>query len=170
MNLDLPLWRALFPGGQTEALEGSICALSGSEHHWREQLRAAAGATSENDWLLVAADRSTAVRLLKIVPWRPSRSGQVRSRSAVVAAARDAGLETVATYTVWPSSGLPRVAYPVDNYRAFRWLQRTGVIGGGGGRIWARLLARSRFTTPLLWALAPGMILVCIKRGESGLT
>jgi len=168
MNLALPVWQALFPGGQAEALEGSICVLSGSERRWREQLLGAAGATSENDWLLVSADRSTAVRLLKIVPWRRSQSGGVRSRSAVVAAARDVGLETVAIYTVWPSSGLPKVAYPVDDYGAFRWLQRTGVIGGGGGRIWARLLARSRFTTPFLWALAPGMILVCIKRGESG--
>jgi len=46
------------------------------------------------------------------------------------------------------------------------WLQTSGVLGGGGNRLWARILARSVLFTPVAAALAPGIAFVVHRSGS----
>ena len=164
-DLDLPVWRALLPSQDSEACH--VLHLDGSEVEWRAELRKAVDSRAE--WFLIAGDRAAALALLKLLPWRKHSGGVGASRATILEAVSSVGLEPISLYSVWPTAGSPRVAYPLGAKRSFRWLQRSGVIGGGGSRVWARMLAQSRFATPILSLLAPGIILVS-RRGSVGRT
>jgi len=75
------------------------------------------------------------------------------------------GLEVVATYGLWPSARSPRIAFPWGHIHMLYWLQTSGVLGGGGNRLWARILARSVLFTPVAAAIAPGIAFVVRRTG-----
>jgi hypothetical protein len=76
-------------------------------------------------------------------------------------------LEVVARYGLWPSARSPRIAFPWGHIHMLYWLQTSGVLGGGGNRLWARILARSILFTPVAAALAPGIAFV-VRRSSGG--
>lgn len=141
------------------ALPTHTCELRGHDS-WRAELTAATKTTPPEGLLLILADRGLSQALLRFLShgrWRRAKSASLRKLRAQL---RESRFEVVAEYVIWPSSGSPRVALRAASFRALRWVQRSGVLGGGGNRLWARALARSALFTPLAYLLAPRVALV----------
>jgi hypothetical protein len=118
--------------------------------------------------LLLTCERGShraILRLLSSGRWRRVRTPSLRKLARVL---RNAELDIEARYAVWPSADRPRVVVPADCYAAVRWVQRSGVLGGGGQRLITRTLARSRLFTPLSFLLAPGVAVVARKAHRAG--
>jgi hypothetical protein len=118
--------------------------------------------------LLMTCERGShraILRLLSSGRWRRVRTPSLRRLARVL---RNAELDIEARYAVWPSADRPRVVVPADSYAAVRWIQRSGVLGGGGERLSTRMLARSRLFTPLAFLLAPAVAVVGRKARRGG--
>jgi hypothetical protein len=100
------------------------------------------------------------------LPWRRTRLGAANVHS-LCRRIRDLcnrqDRETRAAYVLWPSATNPRFAVPLDGGRAFAWLRRSGVLGGGSRAV-TRLLARQRMVNRILWWSSPGAFLVVEPR------
>jgi hypothetical protein len=164
-----PIWRILLPAenvGRTtgpESLRASTCELS-DRGSWRPKLMAAMETVAAKGALLVTADRSFPQALLGLVShsrWKRRRSPALREVRALL---HESGFEVLTEYAVWPSRGMPRVALRASSFRAFNWIQRSGVLGGGGDRVGARALARSALFTPVAYFLAPRAALIARRR------
>jgi len=105
------------------------------------------------------------LRLLSSGRWRRVRTPSLRRLARDL---RDAELDIEARYAVWPSADRPRVVVSADSYAAVRWVQRSGVLGGGGEGLIARTLARSRLFTPFAFLLAPAVAVVARKARPDG--
>ena len=159
-----PIWRMLVPdrsGGGASATP-NVLALSGRDPAWTASLEQGLKGTSGSDrTAIIVLDRPWSGALLSLLAhgrWRMMRAPSLRS---VRRELRDrAGADVIATFVLWPSARAPRIAFPRGKRRLVTWAQRSGVLGGGGNRLWARRLARSVFFTPIAALLAPGLALV----------
>jgi hypothetical protein len=118
--------------------------------------------------LLLTCERGShraILRLLSSGRWRRVRTPSLRKLARVL---RNAELDIEARYAVWPSADCPRVVVSADSYAAVRWVQRSGVLGGGGEGFIARTLARSRLFTPFAFLLAPAVAVVARKARPDG--
>jgi hypothetical protein len=166
-----PVWRILLPAeddGRTtgpESLRVSACELP-DRNSWRPKLMAATKTVAAKGTLVVTADRSFPQALLRLVShrrWKRRTSPALREVRAML---NESGFEILTEYAVWPSRGKPRVALRASSFRAFNWIQRSGVLGGGGDRVAARALARSALFTPVAYFLAPRAALIARRRGS----
>ncbi len=165
-----PVWRILLsaeedgPSGGSESLRVNTCELL-DRNSWRPALTAAMEAIPPSGFLVVNADRGLPQALLGLVShgrWRRSRPPSLRKVRALLHESR---FEILTEYTVWPSTGSPRVALRTSSFRAFSWIQRSGVLGGGGDRVGARALARSALFTPIAYVLAPRVAFIARRLG-----
>jgi hypothetical protein len=118
--------------------------------------------------LLLTCERGNHRAILQLLSsgrWRRVRTQSLRRLARDL---RDAELDIEARYAVWPSADCPRVVVSADSYAAVRWVQRSGVLGGGGEGLIARALARSRLFTPFAFLLAPAMAIVARKARPDG--
>ena len=100
----------------------------------------------------VGFDRSVARHLLGSARPRSLNAREVRRRI------QSMGAKVIARYAVWPSLHAPRLIYasPITGW----WLQRAGIIGGGGRSSRRQRLARSLVAAPVLAVIAPSSIWV----------
>jgi hypothetical protein len=118
--------------------------------------------------LLLTCERGSHRAILRLVSsgrWRRVRTPSLRRLARVL---RNAEFDIEARYAVWPSADRPRIVVPADSYAAVRWIQRSGVLGGGGERLITRMLARSRLFTPMAFLLAPAVAIVARKARRGG--
>jgi hypothetical protein len=165
-----PVWRILLsaeehgPSTGSESPRVNTCELL-DRSSWRPALTAAMESIPTSGFLLVNAHRGLPQALLGFVSharWRRSRSPSLRKVRALL---HESGFEILTEYAVWPSTGSPRVALRASSFRAFNWIQRSGVLGGGGDRVGARALARSALFTPVAYVLAPRVAFIARRLG-----
>jgi hypothetical protein len=129
------------------------CDLAGAAASWRDTLQAAIDRVPPGGALGVTGDRAVPMAVLEVLSharWRRAAGPSPRRVQDVL---RRGGLDVIGRYRMWPSSRNPRIAS--SGSRAAAWMQRSGVLGGGGNRMLMRAAARSRLTTPLVASLAP---------------
>jgi hypothetical protein len=118
--------------------------------------------------LIIPIEKPIARTLLTLAANRRWQYTPAPSASKVSAEVRRLGGRVVGVYSLWPSSRTPRIAFPQGKSGLVRWAQRSGVLGGGGNRLWARSAARSRLFTPFAKFMSPGVALVVdVKGGRS---
>ena len=132
---------------------------------WAGSLRSASAALGDDE-LIVSVGRPLARSALARLSGRGASSGKGPSPAEVREAFGKESLEVVETYGLWPSARSPRIAFPWGHIHMLYWLQTSGVLGGGGNRLWARILARSVLFTPVAAALAPGIAFVVRRPGR----
>ncbi len=133
---------------------------------WASSLRSATAALGDGE-LIVSVGRPLARSALSRISGRGGLSSKGPSPSEVTEAFEKEGLEISASFGLWPSARSPRIAFPWGHIHMLYWLQTSGVLGGGGNRLWARMLARSVLFTPLAVAISPGIAFV-VHRSEAG--
>ena len=131
---------------------------------WASSLRSAS-ASLGNEELIVSVGRPLARSALSRLSGRGGLSSKGPSPAEMTEALEKEGLEVVATYGLWPSARSPRIAFPWGHIHMLYWLQTSGVLGGGGNKLWARILARSVLFTPVAAAIAPGIAFVVRRTG-----
>jgi hypothetical protein len=152
-----PVWRMLAAGSTTPVVR----ALPDPDRTWEsvvgDGMQAAA---DEGATLIIPIEKPVARALLTLVANRKWRYVPTPSARKVEAEVERLGGRVVGAYSLWPSSRTPRIAFPEGRSGLVRWAQRSGVLGGGGNRLWARSAARSRLFTPFAMYLSPGLALV----------
>jgi len=131
---------------------------------WAASLRSASASLGDEE-LIVSVGRPLARSALSRLSGRGSLSSKGPSPTEMTEAFDKERLEVVATYGLWPSARSPRIAFPWGHIHMLYWLQTSGVLGGGGNRLWARILARSVLFTPVAAAIAPGIAFVVRRTG-----
>jgi len=159
-----PVWRMLAlsatPGGV--AMRAPVVrALPVPDQPWRESIadgveEAAATGTT----LIIPVERPWARAILTLLAHRRWRLVKTPSATEIKRELDRLGASVEATYSVWPSARTPRIAFPKGKTRLLTWAQRSGVLGGGGNRLWARVAARSPLFTPFAIMMSPGLALV----------
>jgi hypothetical protein len=158
-----PIWVLLSRGG----MPNLWMRPTGGET-WEPSLAQAADEVGDGE-LIVSVARPLARSVLARATGRGGLSTKGPGPAEIEAALDRAGLEVVASYDLWPSARSPRVAFPRSRMHMLFWLQTSGVLGGGGNRLWARALARSVVFTPAAAVLAPGVAYV-VRRPQSAKT
>jgi hypothetical protein len=159
-----PVWRML----ALSATHGGVAmrapvvrALPVPDQPWRDSIvdgleeAAATGAT-----LIIPVERPWARAILTLLAHRRWRLVKTPSATEIKRELDRLGASVVATYSLWPSARTPRIAFPKGKTRLLTWAQRSGVLGGGGNRLWARVAARSPLFTPFAIMMSPGLALV----------
>ena len=159
-----PVWQLILPKGGKGGKPFELCELGGSGPDWHAALAGSMEGVSEEGILLVTCERGGRGALLRLLSHRRWHRVRTPRISLLERALRDEGFEIVARYDVWPSARAPRVVLPGRSYPALRWVQRSGVLGGGGRRLLTRGLARSALFTPLSVLLTPGVAIVARRR------
>jgi hypothetical protein len=149
-----PIWVLLSRGGPPNLW---MRPMGGAD--WEPSL-AAAGSSIEDGELIVSVSRPLARSVLARISGRGGLSAKGPGPSDIEAALERQGLEVVASYDLWPSARSPRIAFPRGRFHMLFWLQTSGVLGGGGNRLWARVMARSVAFTPVAAVLSPGIAYV----------
>ncbi len=152
-----PVWRMLAAGSSTPVVRALPTAGQSWESVVADGVRAAAGAGVT---LIIPIERAVARTLLTLAANRRWRYTPTPSQAKVGAEVERLGGRVVGAYSLWPSSRTPRIAFPEGRSSLVRWAQRSGVLGGGGNRLWARSAARSRLFTPFAMYMSPGIALV----------
>lgn len=134
---------------------------------WAGSLQSASASLGDDE-LIVSVGRPLARSALARLSGRGASSGKGPGPAEMKEAFAKENLEVVASYGLWPSARSPRIAFPWGHIHMFYWLQTSGVLGGGGNRLWARMLARSILFTPVAAALAPGIAFVVRRSGDGG--
>jgi hypothetical protein len=149
-----PIWVLLARGGSP-----NLWMRPTAREAWEPSLAAAAGSVEDGE-LIVSVGRPLARSVLARLSGRGATSAKGPGPAEVEAALEQHGLEVVSTYELWPSARSPRIAFPRGSFHMLYWLQTSGVLGGGGDRLWARVLARSVAFTPVAAVLSPGIAYV----------
>ncbi len=156
-----PIWALLASSadgvevaGDRRGAEIIACDLEGSGASWPDLLRAAIDQVPAGGALAVTGNRAFTTTLLGARSKAARRRATAPPRRRVEEALRRTGFSVVGRYRMWPSSQDPRIAW--SGWRAAAWMQRSGVLGGGGERLLRRAAARSSLVTPLVSLLAPG--------------
>ena len=149
-----PIWVLLSRGGPP-----NLWMRPTGGEAWEPSLADAARSLGEGE-LIVSVARPLARSVLARVTGRGALSTKGPGPGEIEAAIVVQGLEVVASYDLWPSARSPRVAFPRGRFHMLYWLQTSGVLGGGGNRLWARALARSVVFTPAAAILSPGIAYV----------
>jgi hypothetical protein len=152
-------------GGDTGEEQVVACELEGAAVSWDRALRAAVDQVPPGGVLAVTGSRAMPKAVLGLLGH--ARRGRVSAPSPlrVEEELRGAGFDVTGSYRLWPSSQNPRIA--TCGSRAASWIQRSGVLGGGGERMLMRAVARSGVLTPLVRFLAPGFAIVANRRDVS---
>jgi hypothetical protein len=129
------------------------CDLEHAGGSWRDLLHDEIERVPPGGALGVTGARVIPMALLEMLSHARWRRVAGPSRQRVEDALRRSGLDVIGRYRMWPTSRNPRVAS--SGARAAGWMQRSGVLGGGGNRMLMRAVARSRLVTPLVGFLAP---------------
>jgi hypothetical protein len=98
----------------------------------------------------IGIDRRGARTLLRMTPGTTLSSRNTRKTL------RSMAMRVADKYAVWPSLDQPRLVY--RTLILGWWLQRAGVIGGGGGSAVKQRLARSLIVSPVLAAAHPSEV------------
>ena len=136
------------------------CDLEDAGASWRDDLQAAIDRVPPGGALCVTGARTIPMAVLEAshARWRWVAGPSPRRLQDAL---RRGGLDVVGGYRMWPASRNPRVAS--SGSRAAAWMQRSGVLGGGGNRMLMRAVARSRVVTPLVGSLAPRYAVVAMR-------
>jgi hypothetical protein len=159
-----PVWPLLLPDRGSDEKPFELCELGEAGPDWNTALAGSMEAVPDEGILLVTCERGGRGALLRLLSHRRWRRVRTPRISQLERALRDRRFEIVARYNVWPSARAPRVVLPGRSYPALRWVQRSGVLGGGGRRLLTRGLARSALFTPLSVLLTPGVAIVSRRR------
>jgi hypothetical protein len=157
-----PIWRLLAPGGKAGLTPASpIVRILGAEGDWRQALHEALGEAKVGavSLIVVMEGRISRAVLSLMARGRLSLKKTPRAQEVRDELARE-GAAIKGTYVLWPSARAPRIAFPDGRRKVVAWAQRSGVLGGGGNRLWARVAARSPLFTPLAVAMRPGVAFV----------
>ena len=114
--------------------------------------------------LVVIAERSTARSILSFLARRKRMRIDGPSPREVRAVIERSGKVVYESYDLWPSAQYPKIIFQSSPKNVRRWVQRTGILGGGGTRLWARAATRSRVFTPFVKLLTPAVALVVITK------
>lgn len=157
---DNPIWALLgYDGGKTTGLW-----MVPAQRPWRESLETALAGLAPGQSLVVAVPRPFGRSALARLSGRGSDRRKGPSPGGVAAVLEEHGMDVASTFGLWPSARSPRIAFPRSRFHVLRWLQTAGVLGGGGNRLWARVLARSPLFTPVVPLVLPGVAMVT-RRG-----
>jgi hypothetical protein len=161
-----PLWELLLPEEDTgHERSYELCELGSPGPGWQGVLVAAIDRVPVEGTLLLTCERGGRRAILRFLSHGHWRRVPTPLISRLERTLRNAGFETLARYNVWPSAASARIVLPAGSYPALRWVQRSGVLGGGGRRLVTRALARSALFTPLSVLLAPGVAIVARRSG-----
>jgi hypothetical protein len=158
-----PIWVLLAKGG-----EPKLWISPPGGRSWRESLHEASVQLADGGDLIVSVPRPMARSALARLAGRGGLSSRGPKPKTVIEALEEEKIEVVASYGLWPSARSPRVAFPWGRLNILLWLQTSGVLGGGGNRLWARIRARSILFTPLAAVLTPGLALVTRRTPDGG--
>jgi hypothetical protein len=166
----LPIWRLLAsvdtkPTNGEEVAEAIICTLHTDGGSWKPALLAALENIPPGTALLITAELGLSAAIVRR-PRLPWRRDSRPSRRKLVRLVEESGVVVEALYDVWPSARSPRVVVGASGSPAFRWMQRSGILGGGR-RLPVRALARSPLFTALGRIASPGIAIVA-RRKEAG--
>ena len=159
-----PIWQLLVPEGD-DGKAHELCELGAPGPEWHTVLAHTIERVGRGGTLLLTCERGGRGAILRFLShgrWTRIRTPRIQ---LLERALREAGFEVLARFSVWPSTASARIVLPAGSYPALRWVQRSGVLGGGGRRLVTRALARSAFFTPLSAFLAPGVAIVARRRG-----
>jgi hypothetical protein len=170
--LEHPVWRLVasrdaIPAGDPPPSETVLCHLHDTSRHWRLALEDGIGTAPRDRVVVVVYDRALPRAVLGALARRWRRPARTPRVGVLLRTLRRQGVEVRSRYAIWPSVTAPRVAIEAGNYRSLRWIQRSGVLGGGGRSLVLRALARSFLFTPFAFVLAPGVALVVRVTGPS---
>lgn len=159
-----PVWRMLAlsatPGGVAMRTP-VVRALPVTDQPWRDTIAEGLGeAKTAGTTLIIPVERPWARAILTLLAHRRWKLVKTPSATEIKEELDRLGASVEAIYTVWPSARTPRIAFPKGKTRLLTWAQRSGVLGGGGNRLWARAAARSRFFTPFAIMMSPGLAFV----------
>ena len=132
---------------------------------WAASLESASADLGDEE-LIISVGRPLARSALSRLSGRGALPSKGPSPREMTKAFAKEQLEVIATYGLWPSARSPRIAFPWGHIHMLYWLQTSGVLGGGGNRLWARILARSVLFTPVAAVIAPGIAFV-VRRSHS---
>jgi hypothetical protein len=155
-----PVWRVL-PSSDHDGRwavntspQVTICRLSDGKS-WTPAVTAAMEILPPGSCLVVSADRGLPRAFLGLLShgrWKRESAPPLRKVSTLL---ERAGFEIRGEYAIWPSADKPRVVLRASDFRGFKWVQRSGVLGGGGRRVLLRAMARSPLATLIAYLLAP---------------
>lgn len=147
--------------------EGVTFLLTDSNSDYDTNLRQRVELLSEGDVFVVATGRPFARHWVRFGSRRRQlRSGGIRLPH-LLRSVNSLGFEVERVFAVWPSAEAPLLAVPVRGRHAMRWVQRTGILGGGGDRMWLRILMRSSLFTTLVTHLYPAVAVVARRKSGS---
>ncbi len=164
-----PVWKMLAlsakSDGSVQIREPIVRPMPVSDRSWQASLAdGLAMAVVSGSTLVVPVARPVPRAMLSLLAGRRPTLVRTPSAATIQAELGRLGAEIVGTYTLWPSARTPRIAFPQGKNRLVTWAQRSGVLGGGGNRLWARTAARSPLFTPFAILMAPAYAIVV--RGE----
>lgn len=160
------VWELVASGTMSRRQGGTeprLCFLPAARSSWTPVLESALDRLSPDETLIVAFDCGWRRAFLRLLVRRSFHGKKGPSVRQVTRMFREKNARVLASYRVWPAAERPRVMVPAGPSREFAWVHRTGVIGGGGHRLWMRALARSAFASRLVLALAPGLALLVVR-------
>ena len=152
-----PVWRMLAEG----VSEPVVQALPQPGRSWQSVLAEGVAAAAASDkTLVIPVEKPLARAILSLLANRKWSMVKTPSIGKIKDELHRLGARVESTFALWPSARTPRIAFPQGHTRLVRWAQRSGVLGGGGNRLWARSAARSPLFTPFAMSMAPGVALV----------
>jgi hypothetical protein len=159
----LPIWVLLASMfGISHDVVGTEIVKVPAQQGWKLSLLNVATAGSVP--FLLVGDAGRARSLLRLLAHGRWEKWSGPSRREVIRTAQSLGISVEHIYILWPSTDAPRVAVRLADRRAMRWVQGSGVLGGGGDWVVTRFVARWNILSSLVTSLAPGYALVCIKQ------
>ena len=159
-----PVWRMLAARSNTPIVR----PLPDPDRRWEAVVAEGVRAAEESGTtLIIPIEKPVARALLTLAANRKWRYTPTPSATKVTAEVQRLGGRVVGAYSLWPSSRTPRIAFPEGKSGLVRWAQRSGVLGGGGNRLWARSAARSALFTPFAMYMSPGVAVVIEVAGDA---
>jgi hypothetical protein len=160
-----PVWRMLAASVPSEdgaaTRDPVVRALPVPDRAWQSVLAEGVSAAAESgSTLIIPVERPLARAILTLLANRKWRLVKTPPVGKISHELERLGARIDSTFSLWPSARTPRIAFPKGRTRLVRWAQRSGVLGGGGNRLWARSAARSPLFTPFAMLMAPGVALV----------
>lgn len=155
-----PVWRLIAESAGTDQGGSEAVVVNAAHVHWRDDFSAALAGAEPGELIFATVDRRTVRAVLGLLAHGVWRRPPAPTVAEVADFLREWGVQLEQRYALWPSAQHVRVAYRQPSPRASSWVQRSGVLGGGGRRVWARALARSALFTPFSRLMTPGVALM----------
>jgi hypothetical protein len=159
-----PVWRMLAEGTS----EPVVRALPQPGRSWQSVLaEGVTEAAASGRTLVIPVEKPLARAVLSLLANRKWSMVKTPSVGKIKDELHRLGARVDNSFALWPSARTPRIAFPEGRTRLVHWAQRSGVLGGGGNRLWARSAARSPLFTPFAMLMAPGVALVVKVRRQA---